>query len=47
MLKKIFEFFRLDYQSMLDSYIAARNPTCEHDVERLIKEFERKQFGYY
>ena len=42
MLKKIFEFFDLDYQSMLDQYIAARNPTCEQDVERLIKEFERK-----
>jgi hypothetical protein len=42
MLKKIFEFFKLDYQSMLDDYISARNPTCEADVERLVKEFERK-----
>jgi len=47
MLKKIFQFFRLDYQSMLDDYISVRNPTCEQDVERLIKEFHRKQFGHY
>ena len=46
MLKKIFEFFRLDYQSMLDDYITSHNPTCEADVERLVKEFERK-FSIY
>ncbi len=46
MLKKIFEFFRLDYQSMLDDYISSHNPTCEQDIERLMKEFERK-FSIY
>ena len=46
MLKKIFEFFRLDYQSMLDDYISSRNPTCEQDIELLMKEFERK-FSIY
>ena len=46
MFKRIIEFFKLDYQSMLDDYISAKNPTCEADVERLVKEFERK-FSIY
>ena len=42
MLKKILEFFTIDYESMLESYINSRNPTCEADIERLTREFERR-----
>ena len=42
MLKKILEFFKIDYESMLETYISSRNPTCEADIERLTREFERK-----
>lgn len=42
MLKKIFSFFNLDYHSVLESYIVARNPKTTGDVERLEREFERR-----
>jgi len=42
MLKKILDFFLPSHQSLLDSYITSRNPTCEADVERFRKEFERR-----
>jgi len=42
MLKKILKFFKIDYQSMLENYINSRNPTCEADIQRLTREFERR-----
>ncbi len=42
MLKKILKFFKIDYQSMLENYITSRNPTCEADIQRLTREFERR-----
>lgn len=47
MLKKIFSFFDLDYQSVLESYIIARNPQNIGDVERLEREFERRCSSAY
>jgi len=41
MLKKVFSWFNLEYQSVIDSYISARNPQNNADVERLQREFER------
>lgn len=47
MLKKIFSFFDLDYQSVIESYIMSRNPQTIGDVERLEREFERRNFSSY
>lgn len=47
MLKKLCKLFKIDYQSMLEIYITARNPKSEADVERLTREFERKLHTNY
>ena len=47
MLNKILSLFTIDRQSILESYIASRQPLSQADVERLIKEFERHtSFNY-
>lgn len=42
MLKLIFKWFKLDYQSTLEQYIISRNPKNEADIEKIIRDFERK-----
>lgn len=47
MLKKILSLFTIDRQSILESYIASRQPLSHADVERMIKEFEcHTSFNY-
>lgn len=47
MLNKILSLFIIDRQSILESYIASRQPLSAADVERMIKEFERHtSFNY-
>lgn len=47
MLNKILSLFTIDRQSILESYIASRQPLSHADVERMIKEFERhNSFNY-
>jgi hypothetical protein len=47
MLKKIISLFTIDRQSILESYIASRQPLSQADVDRMIKDFERlSSFNY-
>lgn len=47
MLNKILSLFIIDRQSLLESYIASRQPLSQADVERMIREFERHtSFNY-
>jgi len=47
MLNKILSLFTIDRRSILESYIASRQPLSRADVERMIKEFERHtSFNY-
>jgi len=47
MFKKILSLFIIDRQSILESYIASRQPQSIADVERMIKDFDRLiKFNY-
>ena len=41
MFKRILSLFTIDRQSILESYIASRQPKSVADVEKLIRDFER------
>jgi hypothetical protein len=41
MFKRILSLFTIDRQSILESYIASRQPATHADVERLVRDFER------
>lgn len=48
MLKKIFSFFHVDYQTTLEDFIKTRNPQSTADLERLERQFERLcRSGYF